>query len=394
MNSYEINKNKEFNNNLNEYEINEFKIKEKLLTLFYELTSELKGKKIEIFEDEFQENLLKYSVFQIIDYIYETLQILLSKYKEKNQIDSNIKIYSNFNIVNNNSDNNQINFINEKLLKYYENKERQNIKLIFELNLKIDSLERKLNDFVLMEKEFNDLKVKVKYDNGKFLENDRKENEILIIRTENSKLKNIINNLEKNVNNFKKKNIEYEKKIDFLTSKISKNNSKNNSNLSTISNNKDLKIFNLKKISNICNFNKNSKLNKKKSYVSRTNKKYLDNNHIRNNSMNLILDKKKYDLVFKYLKNIKTIKNNYNNLNTINLNSDKYKNKKKRNMINFFQYLKKNPIFFSHNVSKRNSQKKTYEFPKKNNINNNINKKNNNHKINGYDYNLKDSLIF
>ena len=326
MNSYEINKNKEFNNNLNEYEINEFKIKEKLLTLFYELTSELKGKKIEIFEDEFQENLLKYSVFQIIDYIYETLQILLSKYKEKNQIDSNIKIYSNFNIVNNNSDNNQINFINEKLLKYYENKERQNIKLIFELNLKIDSLERKLNDFVLMEKEFNDLKVKVKYDNGKFLENDRKENEILIIRTENSKLKNIINNLEKNVNNFKKKNIEYEKKIDFLTSKISKNNSKNNSNLSTISNNKDLTIFNLKKISNFCNFNKTSKLNKKKSYVSRTNKKYLDNNHIRNNSMNLILDKKKYDLVFKYLKNIKTIKNN----NTINLNSDKHKTKRKK----------------------------------------------------------------
>ena len=98
----------------------------------------------------------------------------------------------------------------------------------------------------------------------------------------------------------------------------------------------------MKKISNFCNFNKNSKLNKKKSYVSRTNKKNIDNNHIRNNSMNLILDKKKYDLVFKYLKNIKTIKNNYNNLNTINLNSDKYKNKKKRNMINFFQYLKKN----------------------------------------------------
>ena len=385
MNSIQIKKNKEFNNDLNEYESNELIIKEKLLTLFYELTSELKEKKIEIFEDEFQENLLKYSVFQIIDYIYETLQILLTKYKEKNQIDSNIKIYSNFNIDNNNNDYNK-NFY-EKLLRFYENKERQNVKLIFELNLKIDSLERKLNDFVLMEKEFNDLKVKVKYDNGKFLENDRKENEILIIRTENSKLKNIINNLEKNVNNFKKKNIEYEKKIDFLTSKISKNNSKNNSNLSTISNNKDLKIFNLKKISNVSILNKNPKLKKKKSYVSRTNKKNLDNNHIRNNSMNLILDKKKYDLVFKYLKNIKTIKNN----NTINLNSDKHKNKKKRNIINFFNYLKKNPIYFSHNVSKRNSQKKSYEFPKKNNINN---KKNNNNKINGYEYNLKDSLIF
>ena len=385
MNYIQIKKNKEFDNDLNEYESNELIIKEKLLTLFYELTSELKEKKIEIFEDEFQENLLKYSVFQIIDYIYETLQILLTKYKEKNQIDSNIKIYSNFNIENNNNDYNK-NFY-EKLLRFYENKVRQNVKLIFELNLKIDSLERKLNDFALMEKEFNDLKVKVKYDNGKFLENDRKENEILIIRTENSKLKNIINNLEKNVNNFQKKNIEYEKKIFYLTSKISKNNSKNNSNLSTISNNKDLKIFNLKKISNVSILNKNPKLQKKKSYVSRTNKKNLDNNHIRNNSMNLILDKKKYDLVFKYLKNIKTIKNN----NTINLNSDKHKNKKKRNIINFFNYLKKNPIYFSHNVSKRNSQKKSYEFPKKNNINN---KKNNNNKINGYEYNLKDSLIF
>ena len=386
MNSYKINKNKELNNNLNEYENNELIIKEKLLTLFYELTSELKGKKIEIFEEEFQENLLKYSVFQIIDYIYETLQILFSKYKEKNQIYSNIKIYSNFNIDDNNNDYNKINNFNEKILRFYENKERQYIKLIFELNLKIDSLERKLYDFVLMEKEFNDLKVKVKYDNGKFLENDRKENEILIIRTENSKLKNIINNLEKNVNNFQKKNIEYEKKIFYLTSKISKNNSKNNSNLSTISNNKDLKIFNLKKISNISILNKNPNFQKKNSCVSRTNKKKLDNNHIRNNSMNLILDKKKYDLVFKYLKNIKNIKNN----NTINLNSDKHKNKKKRNMINFFNYLKKNPIYFSYNVSKRNSQKKSYEFPKKNSSN----KKNNNNKLNGYEYNLKDSLIF
>ena len=211
MNSIQIKKNKEFDNDLNEYESNELIIKEKLLTLFYELTSELKEKKIEIFEDEFQENLLKYSVFQIIDYIYETLQILLTKYKEKNQIDSNIKIYSNFNIENNNNDYNK-NFY-EKLLRFYENKERQNVKLIFELNLKIDSLERKLNDFALMEKEFNDLKVKVKYDNGKFLENDRKENEILIIRTENSKLKNIINNLEKNVNNFQKKILNMKKKF-------------------------------------------------------------------------------------------------------------------------------------------------------------------------------------
>ena len=68
------------NNNLdssNNFELKEIKIKEKLYTLFYELTSEIKGTKIEIDEEEYEENIRTTTVFQIIEYIYQTIQILL-----------------------------------------------------------------------------------------------------------------------------------------------------------------------------------------------------------------------------------------------------------------------------------------------------------------------------
>ena len=60
------------NNNLdssNNFELKEIKIKEKLYTLFYELTSEIKEKKIEMDEDEYEENIRTTSVFQIIEYV-------------------------------------------------------------------------------------------------------------------------------------------------------------------------------------------------------------------------------------------------------------------------------------------------------------------------------------
>ena len=47
-----------------------------------------------------------------------------------------------------------------------------------------------------MKEEFDSLKEKVKYKNGKFLEDDRKENEIIILRNENSNLKNEIKKME------------------------------------------------------------------------------------------------------------------------------------------------------------------------------------------------------
>ena len=47
----------------------------------------------------------------------------------------------------------------------------------------------KLNAYMGLEEEYEELKEKVKYDGGKFLDNERKENEIIILRKENSSLK-------------------------------------------------------------------------------------------------------------------------------------------------------------------------------------------------------------
>ena len=58
------------NNSFDKFENKEIKIKEKLYTLFYELTSEIKGTKIEIDEDEYEENIRTTSAYQIIEYIY------------------------------------------------------------------------------------------------------------------------------------------------------------------------------------------------------------------------------------------------------------------------------------------------------------------------------------
>ena len=66
---------------------------------------------------------------------------------------------------------------------------------------KIDILENEIDSYMEMEEEFDEMKEKLKYENGKFLHNEKKENEILILRAENSNLKKII---DKNENNRQK----------------------------------------------------------------------------------------------------------------------------------------------------------------------------------------------
>ena len=63
-------------------------------------------------------------------------------------------------------------------------------------------METKLNSYKEMEKDYNLLKEKVKYEEGRFLNNDRKDNEILILREENSNLKKEILKNEKNSKNY------------------------------------------------------------------------------------------------------------------------------------------------------------------------------------------------
>ena len=64
--------------------------------MFYELTSEIKGCKIEIDEDEYQENIRTVNFTQLINYIRDSIQILLRKksdiIKEKEEKLSKVKI--------------------------------------------------------------------------------------------------------------------------------------------------------------------------------------------------------------------------------------------------------------------------------------------------------------
>ena len=181
----------------NNYEIKEIKIKEKLYTLFYELTSEIKEAKIEIDEDDYEENIRTTTVFQIIEYIYQTIQILLRKYKKEN-----IKPF-----IPNNIEISQY----ENMLRNHENNERNLIKKQFQYKLHNETLEYKLEEYMEIEEEFEEMKSKFKYEDGKFLENDRKDNEIIIIRQENTNLKKIISSLERDNEEKKKIILDMEK---------------------------------------------------------------------------------------------------------------------------------------------------------------------------------------
>ena len=186
-------KKKELKNN------NEYKWKELLYELFYEIKSEILGTRIEINEDEYQENIKSSTIPILVKYIHDSIQILI---KKKTESIPEQKLEDNKNISSNNNNKN-IKY-NESYIKKLEAKERYLIKLSFQNKLQKDAMENKLNDYMEMEEEFEEMKTKLKYEDGRFLNNDRKDNEVIIIRGENSNLKKTINNLEKQIKDLNK----------------------------------------------------------------------------------------------------------------------------------------------------------------------------------------------
>ena len=197
-------------NYLDKYAINsDYKNKEMLYSLFYEITSEIKGTKIEIDEDEFQENINTITFEKLLNYVHEQIKILIQKKieegkkleKEENEKINNIKINENEFIQYENS------------LRLLENKERRLKKFLFQNKLQREAMEKKISEYIEIEDEFEEMKMKFKYENGKFLDNDRKDNEIIILRKENTILKNKINDYENNIKNLENKINEKEKEI-------------------------------------------------------------------------------------------------------------------------------------------------------------------------------------
>ena len=187
----------------------EYKWKELLYELFYEIKSEILGCKIEIEEDEYQENIRTTTIPKLVSYIHDSIQILIkkkiedSKNEQKEEDEKYYQIlYSKNNINNPLSLDEKAQY--ENIIRKLEAKERILSKINFQDKLQKDAMENKIGEYMEMEEEFEEMKTKLKYEDGRFLNNDRKDNEIIIIRGENSNLKKSIKNLEQQIINFEK----------------------------------------------------------------------------------------------------------------------------------------------------------------------------------------------
>ena len=214
-------------------------------------------------------NISKYTIDDLINIIQNSIQSILSA-------------------VNDNYLSNQL----ENHIIKLESDIRHFTKREFQFKIQKDALEMKIRAYMGIEEEYELLKEKVRYDAGKFLNNDRKENEIIILRQENSILKKDIEKYEKKnkeLSDIIKKDQDIINALKYKNSQLSKiinelKNIKSNNNINNIHNNSSI---NLNIINN--NGNKNNSIisnSNKKLYNMTLTKKYietLNKNHKNNN---------------------------------------------------------------------------------------------------------------
>ena len=171
------------NNNLNLTK--EYKWKELLCELFYEIKSEILGCKIEIEEDEYQENVKAITIPKLVNYIHDSIQILINKKMEDSKTQQKEEDEQYYRILYSNNiiktpltirEKNQY----ENIIRKLEAKERALSQINFQNKIQKDAMENKIGDYMEMEDEFEEMKAKLKYEDGRFLNNDRKDNEIII----------------------------------------------------------------------------------------------------------------------------------------------------------------------------------------------------------------------
>ena len=249
--------------------------KELLYTLFYEIKSEILGDKIELEEEEYQENVRTITIPDLVKYLHNSIQILIIKKiedtKELQKEEDKAYYLWKYNAKGNINISTDEKSLYENIITNLENKERKLISELFQNKLKNDAMECKIGEYIEMENEFEEMKGKYKYEEGRFLENDKKDNEIIIIRTENANLKNIINKLEQQI---KKNNEEIENKEKLIVNlkeqiKILE---KNKNEMKNTNNMKDLNGIISSINSGMTNNNSRIKNNKNNLYNKQTNK--------------------------------------------------------------------------------------------------------------------------
>ena len=159
----------------------------------------------EIYENNLIKSIDKSIQDKIISYFNQIYSILNLLSKEKNNIISQY----------------------ESILRKNEEKIRSLFSDIFNLKIRNTYLENNVEILLKKEDEYKLIKEKtgIIVENGSIIYNDRKDNEIFILRQENSNLKTVVNKNEIELNEFKKKyekdKINFQEKINKLNSKIS-----------------------------------------------------------------------------------------------------------------------------------------------------------------------------
>ena len=182
----------------NSQNFSDLEFKEQLYVFYLEIKGELTKKNIEIDKSKLQEIANTTQPSTILNYIRELFYMLINIKMPSEKDTNKIKI---------NTHNKSKEYFQ---LENHIKKLEQDISIIlqreFQNKIKRDSLEMKLRGYMEMESELEELKEKVKYEGGKFLNNERKDNEIIILRRENSILK-------KEIQKYKDNNELYESKI-------------------------------------------------------------------------------------------------------------------------------------------------------------------------------------
>ena len=293
------------------------KIKEELFSLYQNIKSIVPNEKMPTNRENNTEDISSYNSLILINNIKDLIPLITNN---KNFDNNNHEFNSEFTDYNKIlEDYNQL----ENQIRKLEVDNKYYLKVLMQYKIQNNSLEMKLNAYMSLEDEYEELKEKVKYEGGKFLENDRKDNEIIILRNENSNLKKEILKLEIKNKTSEKKMKEYQKTIKELQSNVE---------------NLNKKIFNLDKIikdikNNYNHNNNNSCTNENigKKKISNSNMHYyqsnnslnslkdiINHNHKFNNQRVLNFHSPKNDILF--LEHNKMRNNHHQTINTINTN--------------------------------------------------------------------------
>ena len=293
---------------------------------------------------------LKNNLYSIYKTIYQTIL------KKENIMDINKIKISELILYTKSSINNIIEFQiqTQNYLIKLEADIRQLLKREFQSSILKISLESKIRAYMNIEEDYQELKEKVHFAEGKFLENDRKDNEILILKKENSSLKKGILKLEKNYKELEERiNIDQNiidelkvknEKLNFLINELKKQQFQNMRSNSSI----NLNIIN----NNNINPNKNKKnglfIQQKNTFFN-TPKSNYNLESLQSNINQSYMKKKEFTI-----DNTSSSKSNYNkifNLNTKNSNRTK-KNKSRSISMLLDDYEKRDHYFWINNSNK------------------------------------------